>query len=85
MLNSSVAYETLAFLQEREDWANQLDGVALASDAFIPFRDNVDRAVKSRVAYIAAPGGAMNDSAIIEACDEHGVVMIHTPNRLFHH
>ncbi|CAG0880800.1 unnamed protein product [Cyprideis torosa] len=71
--------------EEREEWRQELAGVAMASDAFFPFSDNIDRAKRSGVAYIAAPGGSNNDSLIIETCDKYGMVMAHIPFRLFHH
>lgn len=70
---------------ERCDWLKQLKGVALSSDAFFPFRDNVDRAFQSGVEYIAAPAGSTNDRVVIEACDEHNILLAHTTLRLFHH
>lgn len=70
---------------ERRDWLDKLDRVALSSDAFFPFRDNVDRARKSGVRYIGAPSGSNNDQQIIDACVEHGIVLMHTNLRLFHH
>lgn len=70
---------------ERKEWISQLKGVALSSDAFFPFRDNIDRAVQSGVEFIAAPGGSTNDEGVIKACDDHGIAMIHTNIRLFHH
>ena len=70
---------------ERRRWIANLDGVAVASDAFFPFRDNIDRARLSGVKYIAAPSGSNNDQVVIDACDEHGITMIHTNLRLFHH
>jgi AICAR transformylase/IMP cyclohydrolase PurH len=60
-------------------------GVALGSDAFFPFRDNIDRAQASGVSYIAQPGGSVRDDAVIEACDEYGMAMCFTGVRLFHH
>jgi AICAR transformylase/IMP cyclohydrolase PurH len=60
-------------------------GVALGSDAFFPFRDSIDRARASGVSYVAQPGGSVRDDAVIEACDEYGMVMCFTGVRLFHH
>ncbi len=76
-----------AFLtpQEREDWQKQLKGVALGSDAFFPFSDNIDRAHQSGVEYIAQPGGSVRDEDVIKACDDYGMVMAMTGLRLFHH
>ncbi|XP_073815203.1 bifunctional purine biosynthesis protein ATIC [Musca autumnalis] len=71
--------------QEKLDWLKQLNGVALGSDAFFPFRDNIDRARLSGVSYIASPSGSTNDAGVIAACDEHGIIMAHTNLRLFHH
>lgn len=71
--------------QDKQEWAKKLSGVALGSDAFFPFRDNVDRAQLSGVSYIASPSGSTQDEAVIEACNEHDIVMAHTNLRLFHH
>ncbi|HUU11795.1 MAG TPA: phosphoribosylaminoimidazolecarboxamide formyltransferase [Phycisphaerae bacterium] len=71
--------------QERADWMAQLDGVALASDAFFPFRDSIDRAAQSGVRYVVQPGGSARDDVVIAACDEHGMVMAMSGLRLFHH
>lgn len=60
-------------------------GVALGSDAFFPFSDNIERAHKSGVAYIAQPGGSIRDDAVIECCDKYGIAMAFTGMRLFHH
>jgi len=62
-----------------------LIGVSLSSDAFFPFRDNIDRAKESGVSYIASPGGSTNDEVVFQACNEHGITLIHTNLRLFHH
>ncbi|XP_043795079.1 bifunctional purine biosynthesis protein ATIC [Apis laboriosa] len=70
---------------ERIEWIKKADNIVLSSDAFFPFRDNVDRAKLSGVKYIASPSGSVNDEAIIQACDEHKIVLIHTNLRLFHH
>lgn len=70
---------------DKQNWAKQLTGVSLGSDAFFPFRDNVDRARLSGVSYIASPSGSTNDAGVIEACNDHGIVMVHTNLRLFHH
>jgi len=60
-------------------------GVSLGSDAFFPFRDNIDRAQASGVSYVAQPGGSVRDDAVIQACDAYGMVMCFTGTRLFHH
>ncbi|NLV74376.1 MAG: phosphoribosylaminoimidazolecarboxamide formyltransferase [Chloroflexi bacterium] len=70
---------------DRADWLAQIHEVALSSDAFFPFRDSIDRASTSGVRYVAQPGGSLNDQAVIEACDEYGMVMALTELRLFHH
>lgn len=70
---------------ERSAWARKLSGVALASDAFFPFRDNVDRASLSGVSFIGSPSGSNNDEEVLKACDEHGIILCHTNLRLFHH
>uniref|UniRef100_A0A1W7R9Y1 Bifunctional purine biosynthesis protein ATIC n=1 Tax=Hadrurus spadix TaxID=141984 RepID=A0A1W7R9Y1_9SCOR len=70
---------------EKQQWISQLSGVALSSDAFFPFRDNIDRAYQSGVQYIISPGGSTNDDKVIEACNEYGIVMFHSKLRLFHH
>lgn len=71
--------------KDRLEWIKKLNNVALSSDAFFPFRDNVDRARLSGVKYIASPSGSTNDAAVIEACNEHEIALIHTSFRLFHH
>jgi AICAR transformylase/IMP cyclohydrolase PurH len=70
---------------ERRDWLQRQRGVTLASDAFIPFRDNVDRAAASGVEYIAQPGGSQRDAEVIAAADAYGMAMVFTGLRLFHH
>jgi len=71
--------------RERADWIGKLHGVSLASDAFFPFRDSIDRAAQSGAAYVVQPGGSERDDIVIEACDEHGMVMALSGLRLFHH
>lgn len=70
---------------ERTRWRQQLAGVALASDGFIPFRDNIDHARHHGVRYIAQPGGSVRDDEVEAACQEHGIAMAYTGLRLFHH
>jgi phosphoribosylaminoimidazolecarboxamide formyltransferase/IMP cyclohydrolase len=60
-------------------------GAALSSDAFIPFRDNIDRAARSGVTYVVQTGGSSRDEGVIRAADEYGMVMVLTGLRLFHH
>ncbi len=70
---------------EKQDWLKGLKGVALGSDAFFPFGDNIDRAARSGVKYVAEPGGSVRDDAVIAACDRYGMAMAFTGIRLFHH
>nr|XP_055062129.1 bifunctional purine biosynthesis protein PURH [Misgurnus anguillicaudatus] len=78
------APETLSEM-EKKNWISSLQAVALSSDAFFPFRDNVDRAKRSGVEYIAAPSGSTADEIVINACNELGITLVHTSLRLFHH
>ena len=71
--------------EERKAWVAQQTGVSCGSDAFFPFGDNVERARKSGVSYIAEPGGSIRDDNVIAACDKYGIVLCFTGNRLFHH
>lgn len=71
--------------KEKEAWLSQFTEVAYGSDAFIPFRDNIDRAAKSGVNFVAQPGGSTRDEDVIRACNEYGMVMCFTGLRLFHH
>jgi len=71
--------------KERTEWLAQLAGVGLSSDAFFPFRDSIDRAAQSGVKYVLQPGGSERDDLVIQACDEHGMVMAMSGLRLFHH
>ena len=71
--------------EEKRAWLDQQEGVALGSDAFFPFSDNIERAKKSGVKYIAQPGGSIRDDAVIECCDKYGMAMAFTGIRLFHH
>ncbi len=71
--------------KEKRSWLDQMGGVSLGSDAFFPFGDNIDRAYKSGVSYIAQPGGSVRDDNVIETCNRYGMVMAFTGIRLFHH
>ena len=71
--------------EEKKAWIAQQSGVSCGSDAFFPFGDNVERAKKSGVSYIAEPGGSIRDDNVIAACDKYGIVLCFTGNRLFHH
>ena len=70
---------------EMRAYLDTIDGVSLGSDAFFPFFDNIERAKRSGVKYIAEPGGSIRDDAVIECCDKYGMVMAFTGMRLFHH
>lgn len=84
---AEVLAEPLELLSpdEKQAWIDKLDGVSLASDGFIPFRDNIEQAQKHGVRFIAQPGGSTRDSDIEAACREYGIAMVHTGLRLFHH
>ena len=72
-------------VEEKKAWIARQTGVSVGSDAFFPFGDNVERARKSGVSYIAQPGGSIRDDNVIETCDKYGIVMAFTGMRLFHH
>ena len=71
--------------EEKRAWLDQLEDVALGSDAFFPFGDNIERAHKSGVKYVAGPGGSIRDDNVIETCNKYGMAMAFTGIRLFHH
>ena len=71
--------------EEKRAWLDQMTGVTLGSDAFFPFSDNIERAHKSGVQYIAEPGGSVRDEDVIATCDKYNMVMAFTGIRLFHH
>ena len=71
--------------EEKRAWLDQMSEVTVGSDAFFPFSDNIERAKKSGVKYIAEPGGSVRDDLVIETCDKYGMVMAFTGIRLFHH
>lgn len=71
--------------EEKRAWLDGLTDVTLGSDAFFPFSDNIERAHKSGVKYIAEPGGSVRDDAVIDTCNKYGMVMAFTGIRLFHH
>ena len=75
------------FLSEdaRQAWVGQMDDIVLSSDAFIPFRDNIDRAARTGVKYVVETGGSVRDDDVIAACDEYGMLLVMTGVRLFHH
>ena len=71
--------------EERSDWLSSFSGIVLSSDAFFPFRDNLDRAAKSGASIVVQPGGSARDADVTAAANEHGMVMFHTGVRLFLH
>ncbi len=71
--------------EEKKAYLSKVTGVSLGSDAFFPFSDNIERAKKSGVSYVAQPGGSVRDDLVIEACDKYNMVMAFTGMRLFHH
>lgn len=71
--------------EEKKEWVATQTGVTLGSDAFFPFGDNIERAHKSGVSYVAEPGGSIRDDNVIETCDKYNMVMCFTGLRLFHH
>ncbi len=71
--------------EEKRAWLDKMQNVTLGSDAFFPFSDNIERAHKSGVKYIAQPGGSVRDDAVIECCNKYNMVMAFTGIRLFHH
>ena len=72
-------------MEEKKEWIAKNTGVALGSDAFFPFGDNIERAHKSGVEYIAQAGGSVRDDHVIDTCDKYGIAMAFTGVRLFHH
>ncbi len=71
--------------EDKRAWIDKLEGVALGSDAFFPFGDNIERAHRSGVKYVAEPGGSIRDDNVIETCNKYNMVMAFTGLRLFHH
>ena len=71
--------------EEKKEWLKNMSGVSLGSDAFFPFGDNIERAHKSGVEYVAEAGGSIRDDNVIETCDRYGMAMAFTGLRLFHH
>jgi len=71
--------------EEKSNWLDRLTGVSLSSDAFIPFRDTIDRAYQSGVRYVVQPGNSLRDEEVIRACNDYGMVMAFSGTRLFHH
>ena len=71
--------------EEKKEWLTKLSGVSLGSDAFFPFGDNIERAKRSGVQYVAQPGGSIRDDNVIETCNKYNMTMSFTGIRLFHH
>lgn len=71
--------------KEKADFIKTMSGISLGSDAFFPFGDNIERAVRSGVSFIAQPGGSIRDDNVIASCNKHNIAMAFTKNRLFHH
>ena len=71
--------------EEKKEYLDGIKGVALGSDAFFPFGDNIERARRSGVSYVAEPGGSIRDDVVIDACNNYGITMCFTGMRLFHH
>lgn len=71
--------------EQKREWLNRLQGVSYASDAFLPFRDNLDRASRSGVKYVIQAGSSVRDEEVVRAADEYGMVMVYSGVRLFHH
>ena len=82
----NISLKTGSIYQRRkESMVDKLTGVALGSDAFFPFGDNIERAHKSGVTYIAEPGGSIRDDNVIDTCNKYNMAMAFTGIRLFHH
>ena len=73
------------FVRGMDAYLAGIDGVSLGSDAFFPFEDNIERARRSGVRYVAEPGGSVRDDNVITTCDKYGMVMAFTGMRFFHH
>ena len=84
-LGRSAASRSEFMKDEKKEFLENISGVSLGSDAFFPFSDNIERAAKSGVKFIAEPGGSIRDEEVIKKCDELGITMVFTGSRLFHH
>ena len=86
MINVMLTEENnLLSESERHEWLANNSGVSLGSDAFFPFPDNIERAHRSGVKYVAQPGGSIRDDLVVECCNKYGIAMVMTGHRLFHH
>ena len=84
-IESNLPEKEVLTREEKREWLDTLRGVSLGSDAFFPFGDNIERAHKTGVEYIAQAGGSVRDDHVIETCDKYGIAMAFTGIRLFHH
>ena len=84
-INVCLTERTVLSPDECREFVSSYKGVSLGSDAFFPFPDNIERAAKSGVTYIAQPGGSIRDDLVIKACNDKGIAMVMTGHRLFHH
>ena len=85
MLEGLIMRPDLITADERREWLSTFEGVCMSSDAYIPFRDNLDRANRSNVRYIAQAGSSLRDDEVKQAADEYGMIMVHTGLRCFLH
>jgi len=85
MLADLLKEPTPISAQERTEWMKQFQGICLSSDAYIPFRDNIDRASRSNVQFVAHAGSSLRDFEVTEAAEQYGITMFHTGLRLFLH
>lgn len=85
MLSGLVQHPVPISAQERAEWVKQFPGICLSSDAYIPFRDNIDRASRSNVQFVAHAGSSLRDEEVTEAAEQYGMAMFHTGVRLFLH
>jgi len=85
MLSGLVSEPAPISAQERMEWVQRFQGISLSSDAYIPFRDNIDRASRSNVQYVAHAGSSLRDEEVTEAAEQYGMTMFHTGLRLFLH
>ena len=72
-------------LQEKNNFIQKYNNIILASDAFFPFRDSIDKASKIGTKYVVQPGGSIGDESVIKACEQYNMIMVNTNIRLFHH
>jgi phosphoribosylaminoimidazolecarboxamide formyltransferase / IMP cyclohydrolase len=85
VMESFIGQLTPLATADKELWLATLQDVAMGSDGYIPFRDNINEAHQWGVKYVIQPGGSMRDQEVIDACTEHGMVMVCSGLRLFHH